>query len=477
MKFYHYIIVLIFIQFSCSNFEEINTDPARASETLPEYLLANAEKSATDLIYHQYYNARQGMQLAQYWMGTDKTSDGRYLFTDDGIWSSLYSGPLADLREIHNYYDDNPEVEGEATKAAAEILEAWIFHILSDLYVDVPYSQSLMGEEYIQPQFDTGESIYTSILNSLSDQIEILNNTSTFIIGDIIAGGDKDTWIKFANALRLRIAMRMIDVRESEAREIIEEAAQNTISSSEENVFFPYNESTVSNRFPFNDVERPIIQFAVTTTMIDYLKEVNDPRLSIYASVDETNGEYIGKDYGQEANDPTVIELSKPGSAAFSGSAKGYIITYAEVAFTLAEAAARGMNVGQTAEEWYQEGIEASMVQWGIEDQETIDQYIEGVPYDSGSWNNVIGTQKWLAMYMQGLQAWFERLRMDFKKPNGEDLFVAPVSGSLDPDVEYLPGRLLYPTSTKANNTQNSEEASQRIGGDSQATKNWWDVK
>lgn len=473
------ILLLLPIVFvlSCSKFEEINTDPARASETLPEYLLSNAQKSAADDIYNKYYNARQGMQLAQYWTGTDKTGESRYLFIDDGLWSNLYSGPLADLKEIERYYSDNPESENKHMTAVVEILKAWIYHNLTDVYIDIPYSQALEGNEFVQPVFDEGATVYNSLLESLSTQISVLEEPGKSIRGDIVGGGEPAQWVKFANALRMRIAMRMIDVNESAAKSIIEEASQNTIKSIDEDFYFPYNTSSEENRFPYNNADRPLVEFAVTTTLLEYLQETDDPRLEIYARPDETNGAYVGKPYGEEANSPTVIGLSKPGSAAFDASAKGYMITYAEVAFIKAEAAARGVNVGGTAEEWYEKGIRASMMQWGVADEDEINSYIQRVPYGAGNWNDVIGTQKWLALYLQGLQAWLERLRMDFNKPNGDPLFISPVSGSLDPNVDFLPNRLVYPSETRVNNEANSEAAASRIGGDTYATKNWWDVK
>lgn len=472
------LLVLGFLSiFSCSNFEDVNTDPARASETLPEYLLSNAQKSAADGIYHKYYNARQGMQLAQYWTGTDKTGESRYLFIDDGLWSNLYSGPLADLQELLLYYENHPESKNESMIAVVEILKAWIFHNLTDVYMDIPYSQALKGNEFVQPVFDPAPEIYKSLLANLSSQIDVMQQSSKSIRGDIIAGGDPAKWIKFANALRMRIAMRMVDVDQSTAKSIIEAAAQNTFNDGNEDFYFPYNESKEENRFPYNNADRPLVEFAVTTTLLDYLVETNDPRLPVYARPDETNGEYVGKPYGEEANSPTVIALSKPGSAAFDASAKGYMISFAEIAFIKSEAAARGMNVGGTAEEWYEKGIRASMLQWGISDNDAIAAYIQRVPYSAGSWNDVIGSQKWLALYLQGIQGWLERLRMNFNKPNGEPLFVAPVSGSLDPDVDYLPSRLAYPSETRINNEANSEAAASRIGGDRYSTKNWWDVK
>ena len=116
------------------------------------------------------------------------------------------------------------------------------------------------------------------------------------------------------------------------------------------------------------------------------------------------------------------------------------------------------------------------MTQWGVTDAKVVATYLEGVPYKGGTWKNVIGTQKWLALYMQGIQSWMERLRLDPKKPNGEVLFIPPASGSLDPEVTDVPKRLKYPSSSRAANAINSEQAAKSIGGDTQATKNWWDT-
>ncbi len=476
------IIVLIAgiftVMTACDNFETINTDPSKSSETQPEFLLSSAEKKATDLMYGTYYNGRIGMQMSQYWMGTDKTSEGRFLFTDEGLWSGLYAGPLMDLQEIRNYYDRHPQEVSANMIAVSEVLKSWIFHVLTDVYTDIPYSEALQGDEIIRPVFDSGKDIYTGLLNNLKTQIAVLENPASGAIrGDVVSGGDAQAWVRTANALRIRIALRMIDAQPDLARAVIEEAAQNTLTGVSQNVYFPYNNAAATNRFPYNDVERPLVEFAVSATLVNYLKELNDPRLPIYARPDETSGQYIGKIYGTEANEPTMPWLSKPGLQAYAGDAKGYIVTYPEIAFALAEAAARGLSVGGSAEEWYTKGVTASLAQWGISNETVVEAYLEKVPFSAGEWKDVIGTQKWLALYMQGIQGWMERLRLDPKKPGGEPLFIAPVSGSLDPEVTDLPARLKYPAITRSNNPENSRLAADRIGGDSQATRNWWDVR
>ena len=149
--------------------------------------------------------------------------------------------------------------------------------------------------------------------------------------------------------------------------------------------------------------------------------------------------------------------------------------------FILAEAAARGMNVGDAATH-YTNGIKASMTWWRditasastITDA-AIDAYIAKVPYVSTDWRNVIGTQKWLALYPQGFQAWFERTRLKFKKPGGAPLFMAPKSGVLDNSVkDGVPYRLTYPITEQSQNTVNYNSAATAIGGDFKGTKLWY---
>jgi hypothetical protein len=234
------LIVMLLTITGCDNFESMNTDPGRSSETQPEFLLSNAEKRASDLMYDTYFNGRIGMELSQYWMGTDKTSDGRFLFTNDGLWAGLYAGPLMDLKEISNYYERHPAEKSPHTLAVAEILKAWIFHVLTDVYIDIPYTQALQGESIPQPVFDQGKDVYAALLNSLKTQIDILSGTSSGVVrGDVIAKGDVQQWIRIANALRMRIAMRMADAAPAEAKAVIEDAVKNTLTGTVQDVYFP----------------------------------------------------------------------------------------------------------------------------------------------------------------------------------------------------------------------------------------------
>jgi hypothetical protein len=110
---------------------------------------------------------------------------------------------------------------------------------------------------------------------------------------------------------------------------------------------------------------------------------------------------------------------------------------------------------------------------WGIAADSTT-KYLATVPYDAADWKNRIGTQKWRALYPQGFPACFERIRLDFKKPGGDALFLAPFNGSLDPNVPFVPYRLTYPTGEQTQNKASYDAAAAAIGGDTKGVKNWW---
>lgn len=469
---------------SCKKFDEINTDPAAPQEANPAYLLTSAMQKASNALYDGNYNGKLGMQYAQYWTQASPTTEARFQVNVDGLWPILYSGALMDLQEITNYYDRTPSERNGSMIAASRILKDWIFHNLTDMYVDIPYSEALQLIQFPKPRFDRAQDVYASLLDDLTQQIATLSEENAEVItGDLIARGSKERWIKFANALKLRIALRMSDAMPQEAAAVIVDAAQNTFTSIDDDMFFPYNNSQLANRFPYNDNDRELFEMGMSATIIDYMVSVSDPRLPVYARPSKNADAFVGKPYGTAENTPALDDIATPGVAPYSASMRGYMITYSEVEFILAEAAARGIAVAGTAEEHYENAIRASVAQWNDMDANpakitdaAVDDYLLQVPYTAGEWKNVIGTQKWLALYMQGFQGWAERLRLDFKKPDGSDLFIPPVSGSLDPNVTDVPKRLAYPTNERNTNGANVNEAAARIGGDHKGIRNWWDI-
>lgn len=467
-------VLLSVTVYSCSKFDTLNTDPTKPSTASPSQLLLFAEKKATDILYNTITNNRVGMHYAQYWCGTDNKADSRYSSSDGGstnLWT-LYSVALPALKEIEKVNQEPSEpAAAQNQNAIAGILQVWIYHMLTDAFGNIPYSQAVSEEPL--PAYDDAATIYTDLLEKLKTLEARLNSAApSYTSGDVLYNGDISKWKKFANSLILRIAMRMSAVQPAEAKTAIEAAIQRGVMlTNTDNALFPYTKNA-ADAFPFNNLDRDPVQFVVSKTLIDYLAELKDPRLPLYART--VNGVYKGSPYGSGANNATdALIYSLPSVKVYAPDFPGILLTAAEVQFLLAEAAARGMQTGGNAQTFYENGIRCSMEFWGVPASETA-SYIRSVPYSASNWKNCIGTQKWIAFYMQGMQSWHERVRLNFTKTNGNPLFIAPVEGSLDPTVKMVPNRITYPTGEDNTNKANKEAAAKAIGGDTKGTKLWW---
>lgn len=472
-------LLLLFVLFStisCSKFDKLNTDPVKPSTATPEQLMLSAQKSAVDILYSSIVNNRVGMHYAQYWSATDKEENSRFNL-DEGsnstLWS-MYNRSLKDLKEISILNETAPIPEPVANQnAIAGILQAWIFHILSDTYGNIPYTEAL-GDK-ASPVYEDASAIYSDLIKKLNEYQAALDpKAPSYTAGDVIYKGDVTKWKKLANSLIIRIAMRMSDVKAGEAKTAIESAVKNgVIVTATDNALFPYA-SQAPNQYPYNDFARPLTEFVVSKTLVDLMQSLNDPRLAIYARPAIESKTIIGKPYGlgsQTASD--AQKYSIPGTRVYGPDFPGILMTASEVNFLLAEAVQRGMNAGGTADSFYNAAIRENMKFWNIPDA-TATAYVNSVPFNSTNWKNSLGTQKWISMYMQGLQAWYERTRLNFKKPDGTDLFIAPQAGSLDPNVAMVPNRLTYPVVETNTNATNKNAAAQAIGGDTKGTKLWW---
>jgi hypothetical protein len=472
---------------SCKKLDDMTNDPTKPTTAAPANLLTGAQKSTMDVLYSGLQNGFIAMNYAQFWTGNSRTNDSQFNL-DEGnnaaFWNTLYRISLHNLDQIVKQNDANPGLPGVINQSAiAKITSAWIYQMLADTYGNIPYTKTFQGSTNITPQYDDAQTVYNSLLDTLQAQINILDSSQvSFETGDIIYNGDVEKWKKLANSLMLRLAIRMADANPQKAKQVIEAHYQDAISDNLENAEFEYL-NAAPNKFPYNESERAIIDFSVSATLVDYMKSVNDPRLSIYARPSTISDTIKGMPYGSAASDPNRLPIdnySFPGTQIYSATMPGILMGYAEVEFILAEAAARGMSVGDDAATHYAKGITASINYWRVLTNNTditdatIQGYIAKVPYVAADWRNVIGTQKWLALYPQGFQAWFERTRLHFSKPGGQPLFIAPVSGSLDPSVTMVPYRLTYLVSEQTQNKASYEKATSDIGGDTKGTKLWY---
>ena len=337
--------------------------------------------------------------------------------------------------------------------------------ILTDGFGDIPYSQAL-NIEYDLPGYDSQELVYNSMLSTLSSAASTYDlNSPSFAKGDIIYNGDAAKWKKYTHSLLLRLAMRIVDADPSTASTYITAASTDLISSLSEEAIFNFD--TTPDRA--NPLWRDVVQnsrddFCVSELLVTTLSSKSDPRLDKF-SKETTTGSIIGMPYGLTDNEATLLKptTSRPDESLRQTTSPSVIFSLAEVQFLLAEAYERGILSG-SAESAYANAIKASMNYWGITDDSAINSYISSQPYNSSNWKESIGMQKWIALYMNGYEAWAEWRRLDYPQ------LVVP-SAAVETSI---PTKLPYPRSEVSNNSASLGKVSTTPG--SIVKKVWWDI-
>lgn len=479
-------------------FEGMNTDPNQPTEVPVGFLLTSTQSAAVDDIWDEWQNGRFGLVYAQYWAQNEYTDEDRYLLRqgqNNNFWTFWYAGHgttagsevegggIINLQVIINQLNERLENDLVSTEnipvvnnqiAVARIFKAWMFQIITDIYGNVPYFDTFQGAENFSPKYDEQEAIYLDLLKELKEANEqITVGEESYGSADLIYNGDMDEWKKFCNSLRLRVAIRMADVKETEAAAAINDAiATGIFESNADDALLRYLASPPNNN-PLNEARKSRPDFAVSLTFTDKLNELNDPRLPAYAAPATNTGLYEGITYGLTRGDAAAIPLgdvSQPNPDTYAAEAPGILLTYSEVQFILAEAAQRGFIPG-SAEAYYEEGIRASMEFWGIGNQAAVNNYIQNNSYSSGNWKVSLGIQKWIALYMQGIQGWIEYRRLDF------GVLRLPAGGiPAGVTTANVPTRINYPTDEQNLNRTNYQAAVSAQGPDRLDTKVWWDV-
>jgi hypothetical protein len=475
---------------SCDKrFEEVNTDPNNSSSTSTAYLLTNAEKSMMDLTWDEWFNGRRGNQLAQYWSSNQYSNESRYQLRTtitNSYWRGFYAGALQDLQEIIdlNSGENAADYVGYGANAnqiaIAQILQTWLYQNLTDCWGPIPYSQALNSNEYPLPAYDSQEDIYNGMLATLDAAIAAIDEADASVQGDVVYDGDMTQWKKFANSLKMRVALRMADAAPSVAQSAFEAASAAGFTSNADNALFAYL-SSQPNINPQAEDYLTRNDFAASDIMVDELLRLSDPRVGFYYAPAFTSGTYVGEVYGLTEADAALTldtDVSQRSATVLSNDFPGVFLDYAQVRFMLSEAAARGWSVAGDAKTHYEEGVRASMEFWndGSVTSTDIDNYLaqaeveyDGLIAGGETWKEVIGRQKWIALYMQGIQGWTEWRRLDF------GILQTPAGGVLD--GTDIPTRMIYPIDEQTLNGDSYSAGVSTLGGaDNQDTKLWWDV-
>ncbi len=447
---------------------EINVNPNATENPTPAYLLSAAEYHAANLYWGSSTNYNSTLLWIQHWAKIQYTEPDCYNVdnTDfETTWDTGYATLITDLTTIIDSDKGNDNYKG-----VAMVWRAWTYLLLTNLYGDIPYSE--YGQS-TTPAYDTQEDVLNGISADLREADNLLSVSGDAIEGDLIYGNDISRWKKLAKSLRLRIALEMADRDNSASQTIADLYADrgNLISSNDDNAQFIFTASPQWNpwasAFSSRDDQR------VSSTLVDKLKEWNDPRLEVYAQLpaDESVTEYVGAGNGlsaDAANNQGFYKVSRPGTAFLEDEAPAVFFTYAEVLFIYAEAAARGW-IQADAASLYKEAVTASLRQFDIGEAQ-ISNYLRqtAVTYDASRWYESIGWQKWIAYYGQGPDAFTDWRRLGYPE-------LTPGPNSVLSAGE-LPRRFFYPDTEQSLNRTNYAAAVAHQGADVLTTRLWFDV-
>ena len=357
--------------------------------------------------------------------------------------------------------------------------------------------------------YDTQEEVYNAFFKELDESIEVLTenrNAALVASADFVYSGNVQKWVKFANSLKLRLAIRIANVSPAKAKEMAESAVNHElglIETNADNATWKYF-GTISNPLfvavRYNE-EASGGDTHPAADIICYMNGYNDNRRASYFEESKWPGEtYVGLRRG--------INLSKMkeyfinySRVKISSSDPVLWMNAAEVAFLRAEATAiYGFNMKGTAADFYEQGVRLSFEQWGAtgvdsyladessvpalyKDPAGLNTYEKNLSAITVKWNEGaskeekqerIITQKWIANWPLGNEAWADYRRTGYPK-----LLPATSEGNLSGgivDSEKGARRMPYPSEEYTSNTENVQEAvNSYLGGpDNMATDVWW---
>ena len=492
MKKSIYIVLFAFILSACDRgFEELNVNP-----TKPVQVDVKNKLSATQLFTsgQRYENWRANLIYSSTMIQHIATTAG-YWAGDKYTWNKGYASSMIDRiygNAVKTLEDmlvqaENEELPDEM-KAIIRIQRVLVYHRLTDLYGDIPYSEAgkAVLEGLLTPKYDAQSDIYADMLKELEESAAALGSgISDFGSADLIFQGDQAKWKKFANSLMLRLGLRLIKVDPAGAQSWATKAISGGVMTSNDDIAYvqhtagPEGINKNGNGEVFSADGNP----RLSKTFVDFL--TGDPRLPILGarrSDGSTNpADQKGLPNGLDAvllladtGEENTDLYTEPNRSIITGEdAPMFFQTYAEVSFMLAEANVR-WGIGGDAATNYNNGVRGAMKMLEIYGSAgaiadgDIDAYLLANPYDAGNALEQINTQYWAATFLNEYEAFANWRRTGFP-------VLVPVNYPGNVTGATIPRRLTYSTSEQTNNIENYNAAIAAQGPDELTTRVWWD--
>ncbi|QHS64056.1 SusD/RagB family nutrient-binding outer membrane lipoprotein [Chitinophaga agri] len=501
MKFLK-IFLLAGLLSSCTHdFSETNTNENNPTNVTPDLLLSGVIRNMMNSQVNTAWGI--GNIVVQHHAKIQFVNEDRYLWGEqNGVWDEVYNN----YRNLQNIFTAVGADTTNPYLGVSLVLKSWMFALATDTYGDVPYTEAGRAklEGKYQPKYDEQEAIYAGILADLRRANTLLMNSNTNLDGDILYGGGASAilkWRKLANSLRLRYLLRLSKRKDvsAEMNEIVANPVLFPLfSDNADNAELEYL-SSAPNQWPLYGARvGSFDEFRVSKTLSDRLTALGDPRLKVFgrpsqrsvtAGTPKIEGIPNGlSDVNALAYNGGVQGVSRVGytfaclvcndqgqAAPDPAAAKGTLMTYAELMFTLAEARERNMITVGEAATYYNNGITANFNYWKsiVPSQYGIDvtmpaNYLTqtGVAYTGTQEEKLakIALQKWVSYYFTGLEAWF-----DWRRTGMPEI----VPGPSNLNNGRVPVRFIYPQREQSLNGINRGDAVKRQGADDLNTRMW----
>ncbi len=511
------ILAAIFTLISCTDrFERLNTNPNQVTGDQMEVMNYRTGTKVTNLqnlvipveehIY-QFNESLSGGPFAGYVGSTVNTWENRFeTFNETPDWrkwpfANVMTEMYAPYRGIIGGTDD------EVANAFAELLRVAIMHRVTDSYGPIPYSDAVSNEG-LYVKYDSQESVYDRMFEELDEAIALFKanaglNADGWKSYDKVYYGNIAQWSKYANSLKLRMAMRLSYVKPELSRQKAAEAiAAGVIASNADNAQMHAAENRTA--LIYNDWQ----DHRVGADIICYMNGYEDPRREKMFLPTVSGGIFAGVRIGSSVNSKTAF-VEGYSNMIVTADTPYLWFNAAEATFLRSEYELRWGSAA-TAKELYEEAIRLSFEERGAggADAYIADNTKRPEPYSDplGNWSvstrpsdvtvawddgasdievnlEKIITQKWIAIFPLGVEGWSEYRRTGYPRlfDAAQDLSGGGVN------VHRHARRLRYPSEEYTQNRGNLQEAIATLNreatgegtmqGDEYSTRVWWDVK
>ena len=357
-------------------------------------------------------------------------------------YNNIYAGALMDIEDIKT------KTTNTANLFACQVMRTQAFQLLVDNTSETPYSEALQGGANSSPKYDDGKTVYEGVLAEL-DAAEAALTGDIVTMTDPLLNKDLSQWKGYANALRLRMYLRLIDGGQSEytAKVTALLAANNFFSGNvawdvfmdKEGQYNPWYQSVFSLTS----------NHCAAYPIVSYMQNMADPRLSYAIKARTSDNTFVGQFPGSK-QEPAIVGTSyknKDVSTINYDVAHDmpiYLFTQSELQFLIAEAQMRFNNNASAAKAAYEAGVEADFALRGVSGA-------EGFLAAAGSWDNaadklkLVYMQKWTALFMHDhMEAWSEIRRTDVPALSTASAAQIKANPAL-----YTPGDLICPAVNK----------------------------